>query len=250
MPPIENLTWMDHALIGIMAIVLPIAGHRGFSRLRRLLEAGRREALMAEYVQTMVHLWALTAAIMGLWIVLGRPLASLGLAVRATPGFWWTCLLTIGLLGLLGLQLRLVCRKPAFREKARKQIEDSGLSALIPLSPAERRAFIGLSLSAGICEELAYRGFLMAYLSAYVPVFGAIAGSALLFGIGHAYQGPGGMLKTGLFGAALAGLYASSGSLLAVVVLHAANDAVSGVAARLALHSGEPSEDPCPGPEL
>ena len=59
--------------------------------------------------------------------------------------------------------------------------------------------------------------------------------STLLFGLGHAYQGAGGIVRTGIVGLLFAGVYVTTGSLLAAMLLHAVIDAASGMVAYLAL---------------
>jgi membrane protease YdiL (CAAX protease family) len=99
--------------------------------------------------------------------------------------------------------------------------------ALLPRTRAERRLFTLVGVSAGICEEWLYRGFFLAVVSAISgglpgPALVAVAGVA--FGLAHVYQGPGGVLLTGVLGAVLAALYLDTGSLLLPVVLHALID--------------------------
>ena len=67
---------------------------------------------------------------------------------------------------------------------------------------------------------------------------------ALVFGVGHSYQGPRGMLTTGLAGLALGALYLVSGSLPLPMAVHALSDAYSGTVGRAALQAaeGEPYE--------
>jgi len=51
-----------------------------------------------------------------------------------------------------------------------------------------------------------------------------VAVSSIVFGMAHLYQGLKGVLGTGLFGLAMALLYAWSGSLLLPIILHALLD--------------------------
>jgi len=103
---------------------------------------------------------------------------------------------------------------------------------LIPHSAKEGQLFNALSVTAGICEELLYRGFLIAYFGAFVE---AVVLSSIAFGFGHMYQGKIGIVKTGGIGLALAGLYVLTGSLWAPMVLHVLVDVNSGFVARKAL---------------
>ncbi|MPQ99256.1 CPBP family intramembrane metalloprotease [Modestobacter sp. I12A-02628] len=99
--------------------------------------------------------------------------------------------------------------------------------ALLPRSPAERRLFALVGVTAGVCEEWLYRGFFLAVVAALAP--SAPAGvlvllAAVAFGAAHAYQGLAGVLTTGVLGGVLAALYLQTGSLLLPVLLHAAID--------------------------
>jgi membrane protease YdiL (CAAX protease family) len=99
--------------------------------------------------------------------------------------------------------------------------------ALLPRTPVERRLFTAVGLTAGICEEWLYRGFFLAAVSAVaggLPEAVLVAVAAVAFGLAHAYQGPAGVLTTGLLGAVMAWLYLDTGSLLLPVLLHALID--------------------------
>lgn len=95
-------------------------------------------------------------------------------------------------------------------------------SALIPVTTAERLWWVAVALSAGICEEVVFRGWLLAALHGQAGVNGTalIATAAVLFGLAHAYQGVTGMLLTALAGALFCGLYVATGSLLVPILLH------------------------------
>ena len=100
------------------------------------------------------------------------------------------------------------------------------VAALLPRTPAERRMFVGVALTAGVAEEVVFRGFLLVYLTDVltVPLGAAMVVSAALFGLAHSYQGAVGVLLTGLAGYWLAGLYVLTGSLLLPAVVHALVD--------------------------
>ncbi len=61
---------------------------------------------------------------------------------------------------------------------------------LLPQGVIESLLWLALSASAGFCEEIVYRGYLQRQLRAFTGS-GALAvfGQALVFGVGHAYQG-------------------------------------------------------------
>lgn len=86
---------------------------------------------------------------------------------------------------------------------------------------------------AGLGEEIGYRGYLLNKLA---EVFGpgrtadvvAVLGSAVLFGFGHYYKGPAGVLDSGIAGAILGVTYLISGrNLWASVLAHGFIDTVA-----------------------
>ncbi|RBY77166.1 CPBP family intramembrane metalloprotease [Geodermatophilus sp. TF02-6] len=95
--------------------------------------------------------------------------------------------------------------------------------ALLPRTRAERRLFTLVGVTAGVCEEWLYRGFLLAVVAALaggLPAPVLVAVGAVAFGLAHAYQGVAGVVTTGVLGGVLAGLYLDTASLLLPVVLH------------------------------
>lgn len=101
------------------------------------------------------------------------------------------------------------------------------VGAMLPLSRTERSWFAGVSVGAGISEELVFRGFLLYYIAGNLPGIGIawrIALAAIIFGLCHFYQGWQGMLGTAILGAVLGGLYVATGSLLLPIILHALID--------------------------
>ena len=72
---------------------------------------------------------------------------------------------------------------------------------LLPQGILERLAWIPLALSAGICEELAFRGYLQKQFHAMTGSVGlSILIQAVIFGIGHLYEGVGPVARIMLFG--------------------------------------------------
>jgi membrane protease YdiL (CAAX protease family) len=96
---------------------------------------------------------------------------------------------------------------------------------LLPRGILDSLAWIPLALSAGFCEELAFRGYLQ-------KQFQAIAGSAALavlfqaivFGVGHLYEGVGAATRITLFGVLFGLLAAWRKSLRPGMIAHAWSD--------------------------
>jgi uncharacterized protein len=79
---------------------------------------------------------------------------------------------------------------------------------LLPQGILESFAWIPLALSAGFCEELAFRGYLQRQIQAITGSAGwAVLIQAIVFGVGHLYEGVGPAGRIMLFGV-LFGLFA------------------------------------------
>jgi hypothetical protein len=110
----------------------------------------------------------------------------------------------------------------------------SEASVYLPRTRDDFMWFILLSISAGICEELLFRGFLMWYINEFSSILLAIIFSSILFGLAHSYQGRKGVIQSGLTGLVLAVIYVSTGSLWIPIALHIVGDAYSGTLGWLA----------------
>lgn len=108
--------------------------------------------------------------------------------------------------------------------------ESTLLATLLPRTPAERRAFAGLSLVAGLGEELAYRGYaLPALVAIAVNPWAAAALTSAAFGMVHAYQGVLGVIRTATLGMVLAVPLVLLDSLWPSIVAHVVIDLVGGL---------------------
>ena len=94
--------------------------------------------------------------------------------------------------------------------------------------------FKPLSVTAGICEEFLYRGFIMWALAYYVGLPAAVVLQAMIFSLGHIYQGNDArsvaraLLKTGAAGLILGAIAVASASLIPGMIVHALVDLSSG----------------------
>jgi len=220
-------TPIDHVLFVTLAVLFPLrASTFGFRRLVLASEEQRPRVRLSVYHQAMFIQWALALAALALWAARRREWEALGLV----PRFGW---------GLAGVLMGLLVAGIAVARQRRQVLEDeealsrlrarmSRLEVMLPHSRSELSQFLKLSITAGICEELLYRGYLIWYLSHWLTIYQAAALASLLFGIGHAYQGWRGVLTTGLVGVFLACVYLFTGSLFLGMVMHALMDAHSG----------------------
>jgi membrane protease YdiL (CAAX protease family) len=106
----------------------------------------------------------------------------------------------------------------------------ASIQSFLPRHGVEILLWIGLSVSAGVCEEAIFRGYFQKQFEVLLrSKWIALISQAILFGISHGYQGLEACLKIALFGA-LYGLFALwRESLLPGMIAHAGGDILSGI---------------------
>jgi len=96
---------------------------------------------------------------------------------------------------------------------------------LLPRGILESVVWIPVALSAGFCEELAFRGYLQKQFQAITGSVGwAIVIQAVVFGIGHLYEGVGQVARITLFGVLFGLLALWRKSLRPGMIAHAWSD--------------------------
>ncbi|GAB2490398.1 CPBP family intramembrane glutamic endopeptidase [Streptosporangium sandarakinum] len=217
MPPLV----LAAALVIHLALVSPWLGRRSYARLERERDRDGR-ILTRMFTAWTTELWALAAVAL---LVVGLSpeidLAGVGFVLPADPGT------TAGMLVGAAIGLAVAVLVAVRMNRAGRPVPgQAAFRAMLPRTPAERRGALVLSVSAGICEEIVYRGLLIALgtrvLGLPLPV---AAGLALaVFVAGHLYQGWRGMAMVTLAGFGLTMLYLRTGSLLLPILLHAVVD--------------------------
>jgi membrane protease YdiL (CAAX protease family) len=103
--------------------------------------------------------------------------------------------------------------------------EEPMVAELMPRTRRERWAFLALSVSAGLGEEIVYRGYAIPVLTLMTDdLWMAVLVSSGAFGLVHVYQGGLGIARTGFIGLVLALTFLGTGSLWAPVIAHTLAD--------------------------
>ena len=227
----------------VLALVFPLrAALYGYRRLVRAPEGDVPRVRMALYREAIALQWLLAAATIALWTWRGREWALLGLAPRLTPAGVALAILAAGAVAFVALQRRRTLASRDALAQVRTQLRH--VERMLPRSGRELRWFLALSLTAGLCEELLYRGYLIAYLERGIGLVPAVIVGAMIFGFGHLYQGRRGMLTTALVGLVFGVIFRVSGSLWIAMALHALADAHSGHLAWVAWRREPVDEEP------
>lgn len=145
-------------------------------------------------------------------------------AVKGLAGSGVVSGFAVGLIAMLMIQALMIRRNSKLAAAAQKGMKK--LDFFLPHTSRERAWFAVVSVTAGICEETLYRGFLYHYFRDFWHwgLLLAVLASAVVFGLAHGYQGVSGIVATGAIGGLMAALYLATGSLLAPMIFHALLD--------------------------
>lgn len=222
----------DHIVVAIFAVAYPIYCLLSYPGFKKKIEQGIAGARSGGYRETLAWLWGLAICGFIVWVYSDRPLAVVGLGAPSGWRFWSGAGLMVVVFFVLMKQLRQLTEDEEERLKLRRQFEK--VKGLMPQSDGEMRLFMALSVTAGICEEFLYRGYLIWYVAQFTgTVVGALVAS-VIFGLAHLYQGPAGALRVAMLGAVFAALYLFTESLWVPMLLHVMVDIYSGKSSRLA----------------
>jgi membrane protease YdiL (CAAX protease family) len=141
------------------------------------------------YLNTGLMLWLMFFLVWSAQRAAGRPLRAIGFE----PPRMADPLIAAGFL----VGANIILNGLAWGMKsAGFEVPDLAMKALLPVTSTERITWVLLSISAGICEESCFRGFLLCQGKHLVHwTTPLVIASSLAFGVGHLYQGvAGGML--------------------------------------------------------
>lgn len=211
-----------------LAIILIVVGlsFSGPSRHKSTTNAGSRPLL---YTSGIVMEWLMVGIV---WMGVRRRGYSLGdligrkwkdffdvvIDILIAAGAWIAFFLVAGALAYaMGLMKRL----PELRK---------ALEFMSPKTPLELAMFLVLAVSAGICEEIVFRGYLQRQLAALSrSVAAGVVLSAIVFGAGHLYEGWERMIIIGVLGAILGTVSVLRKSLRPAIIAHTWQDAIAGI---------------------
>ena len=236
----------DFALIfAALGMLIP---WRGSVRVNKLIARPKisAEDRLSIYASTIAFQWVLTGVIA--WRSIARFLTpeNLGLTVHS-PGL--TTIVAVGMaIALYSLQYFGIRRIASMPIEATSRMREISLR-LMPRTLIEALAFSALAVTAAVCEEFIYRGFVYAVLQTTTgSITVAIVVSSVLFSLAHLYQGKKGLVSTFILGLAFAISRWATGNLIAATVTHLVVDLLAGYVApgyfakQAAQQMGEASE--------
>lgn len=221
------MSLFDTAYFALLTVVMPVYGYISFRRYVKQASAGSETPRPMLYLETQIIEWVLFGCLAALWLFAERPWSALGFVSPGGTGFWVAVLLAAVVSAYL-LYVWQSVRKSDDESKLKQRRELGDLEYFMPRTRNDYRHFFMLSLTAGFVEEVIYRGFLFWFFTHWMPIWGALVASSIVFGLGHSYQGLGGILRVFLVGLLAGGLYWLSGSIWVPIALHAIADILQG----------------------
>lgn len=233
-----SLTVADHILFAVLAFVLPVFAVMRVRKQVLQIPNDSRIKIRLYWLNSAV-LWAGAIVVMLVWLFSGRDFGEMGWQWVDQSWFpeWMIVVWVFVLIWMFDTFL------------AWNSVEDNPAAALLPAKWIEFAHFgTVVSLSAGICEEIVFRGFLINYLIAVLPdsqwtAALAIIISSVIFAVLHAYQGFWAAVKITVLAILFGMIFVLTDSLIAVIILHFMVDFVGGLVAILA-YRREESLDP------
>lgn len=228
--PLAPLTPADLVLTGAIGLALPLFTWIEHLHDRRRETEGRSRPLAQRYGQTMLMLWGASALAVAAWLWAGRPLADLGLTVSSDTWFIVALGVSVVISLLYGSQVLTLQRSATARAQLRAMLaKQHGVDSVMPNTPQEMAAFRWIAFTAGVCEELLFRGFLIWAFAHWMPVWAAAILALAIFTLAHLYQGTARALAGVMIAATvMTVLFLMSGSLLPGMLLHFVVDLAGG----------------------
>ncbi len=218
----------------LMLLLYPLTGYYQSKRLKEQMMAGyfTKEQW---YRSSLIWSWVPAAIIVSVSLLSGSSLYDLGfrLPSRDVNDVNTSAYLIALSVSILYFLYNIYCiLSLKFSKKTRMEHAAKlhpSIKLMLPSTKSEKKVWILLSLTAGITEEVQYRGYLfMAFLLLFPhlnPLY-AVVISTLLFSLGHIYQGKE-ALKPMMAGLALSLIFYFTGSLYIVIALHSLQDLVA-----------------------
>ncbi len=219
--------WDLWLLFFVLTVLLPWRGH---ARLRKLLATPEISSVerLSLYFSTMAFQWVLAAVVAWRAWAHHYTIAELGLLIRDPA--------KIAAASAIGTVLFVAFQWMNLRRIGRLKCETRGFlqtlaDKILPRTWVETIPYLALAVTAGICEEFIYRGFVMAVLwRTGLGSWAIVVISAVMFGLAHLYQGRGGLVSTTIIGLVFGTARITYHSVVPVTFWHAAIDAVAGIA--------------------
>jgi uncharacterized protein len=214
--------WQHTLLLAFVLALWAIYG-----ALRANLTASQMPQLV-RYISTGIVQWLLVGStIAGLYHRRIFIMGVLGIPARRWLGKDLLTGLTILVLGWFAvIALHFALRHTALHVAS----ASSSVKALLPHTALEMTLWVFVAMTAGVCEEFIFRGYLQRQVAAWSgSMLAGIAIPSLIFGCLHLYQGIGSAIGITGLGLVYAIFAARLGNIRAVMIAHGTQDLLAGL---------------------
>ncbi len=225
----------DHLIVLMFSVLYPAYDFfYSIPQFKKNLTINKPSIRKREYQKSISWICILSFLVIIIWSYNNREFVDLGLDFSFGWQIWLSSLILV-LAWIYFIYLYRTIKNDAEQKLSlNARIKNHKGSENLPHNNQEFTWFIFVAISAGICEEILYRGFLIWYFNVFSSTAIAIVSSAILFGIAHLFQGWKGCLQASFAGLVLAIIYLLTGSLWIPIALHIIGDLYSGLIGWLA----------------
>ena len=224
----DSLSLVDIAMLAVIVIGLPVEALFNLKKARLELASGKPGVRIKHYTQTILLLWGISLPIIVLWASGDRAWGLLGFELQTGP----IALAGWGLAAAMCLffvfQYASIARSESARQEFRHGLEKNpNMSNFLPHTDAERRLFNVLGISAGIAEEIIFRGYLIWAFALFMPIWAAALAALAVFTLLHLYQGANQLFGIFILGALVTLVFLLSGSIWPAIAVHIFVDVIN-----------------------
>jgi len=232
MSNVSVATLMQHLLFLFLLVVAPIWDLYDTRKLKRNPSSERK----IRYYKTLCA-WLWIASALAVVAIGFRPLFTIGpspgeiswLLLRPWVRYLVEALLSIFIIISVALPVGTVIWKKLTKRPRKYSSADAlkSFSYFFPATRTERRWWVFVCITAGVCEETLFRGFMLHYLHVFPWTLNltlALLISSVIFGSNHLYQGAGGVAGTAIAGVLFGLLFLLTGNLLLPIIVHGVID--------------------------
>ncbi|HMR43761.1 MAG TPA: CPBP family intramembrane metalloprotease [Saprospiraceae bacterium] len=214
---------IDHLLALLLGVIIPAQSlFRGDSVMEEE-GAFTSEEKFAIYKINSFSQWVLTLLVLAVWWLKERPMSALGLHLPDWAHTAWVLLLIGSFVAAFLFDSFQQINSPESLRETREEWKTR--TPFMPVTGAEFRQFLLVVVTAAVCEEILFRGFLINYLAAVFEPTGtglvfAVMLPSVVFAVSHLYQGWESVAKIAVLSVVFGSLFVLTGSLLLPAILH------------------------------
>lgn len=227
----EIFLWI---MIVFVLLYEPIYGYYDFQKFK-VNVITNPHAREKYYINSIVGLWAPTLYIILLVLFTELTFNQIGFTLPSINTNVFGPIITYTVFALTGIYILAILYymigyhvsiniRTKLTEAKNREKEKSEYLAIMPVSKREKKLWNYVSITAGLTEEIIYRGFLIFAFSYFFPnlsVWFVVIFASLLFGLAHTYQGLlSGVLRTAIVGLIFSVLYMGLNSIIPLILLH------------------------------